>query len=54
MKLIKLKINTKTQKYPIIIGSNLIKDISRIFKNNSIKFKKCLIIIDKNIPKKLF
>ena len=51
MKPIKLKINTRTQQYPIIIGSNLMKNLSKIFKSNSINFKKCLIIIDKNIPK---
>jgi 3-dehydroquinate synthase len=53
MKPIKLKINTKTQKYPIIIGSNIIFNISKIIKDNSINFKKCLVIIDKNIPKKI-
>ncbi len=53
MKPIKLKINTKTQTYPIIIGSNLISNISKILKNNSINFKHCLLIIDKNISKKI-
>ena len=53
MKPIKLKINTKTQKYSIIIGSNLVSNISKISKNNSINFKKCLLVIDKNIPKKI-
>ena len=52
MKPIKLKINTKTEKYPIIIGSNLISKFSKIIKNNSINFKKSLIVIDKNVPKK--
>ena len=52
MKHVKLKIQTKTQKYPIIIGSNLIENISKISKENSINFKKCLLVIDKNIPKK--
>ena len=32
MKPIKLKIETKTQKYPIIIGSNLITNFSKIIK----------------------
>ena len=32
MKPIKLKINTKTQKYSIIIGSNLVSNISKILK----------------------
>ena len=53
MKPIKLKINTKTQEYPIIIGSNLISSISKLAKKNSINFKKCLLIIDKNVPKKI-
>ncbi len=52
MKPIKLKINTKTQKYSIIIGSNLGVNISKILKENSINFQKCLIIIDKNISQK--
>jgi 3-dehydroquinate synthase/shikimate kinase/3-dehydroquinate synthase len=51
MKLIKLKINTKTQRYSIIIGSNLIPNMSMILKENSIYFKKCLLVIDKNISK---
>ena len=54
MKPIKLKIKTQTQEYPIIIGSDLISSIAKIIKNNSINFKQCLIIIDKNISKKLF
>ena len=53
MKPIKLKIKTKTQEYPIIIGSNLISNILKLTKNNSLNFKKCLLIIDKNIPKKI-
>ena len=53
MKPIKLKINTKTQKYSIIIGSNLVSNISKILKENSINFKQCLLVIDKNISKKI-
>ena len=53
MKPIKLKINTKTQHYSIIIGSNLLSNISKILKENSIDFKQCLLIIDKNISKKI-
>ena len=48
----KLNIITKTEKYPIIIGTNLISNISKIFKLNSIYFEKCLLVVDKNIPKK--
>ncbi|MBD1139182.1 3-dehydroquinate synthase [Pelagibacterales bacterium SAG-MED46] len=52
MKQIKLVVKTKTQKYPILIGSNLISNISKIIKDNSIKFNQCLLVIDKNISKK--
>ncbi len=53
MKIIKLRIKTKSQEYPILIGSNLILNISKIFKDNSIYFKKCLLIVDKNISNKI-
>ena len=53
MKIKKLKIKTLSQNYHIIIGSDLVSKLSRIIKNNSIKFNKCLIILDKNIPKKV-
>ena len=52
MKQTKLNIVTKIEKYPIIIGSNLTSNVSRILKLNSIDFNKCLIVIDKNVPKK--
>ncbi len=52
MKQTRLNIITKTEKYPIIIGSNLTSSISKIFKSNSIGFDKCLIVVDKNVPKK--
>ena len=52
MKPIKLIVKTNSEKYPIIIGRNLISDLSRIFKKNSIDFKKCLLVLDKNIPNK--
>ena len=50
MKPIKLIVKTNSEKYPIIIGRNLISNLSRIFKINSINFKKCLLVLDKNIP----
>jgi 3-dehydroquinate synthase len=53
MKTIKLKINTKTKKYSIIIGSNLMSNISKLIKENSINFKQCLVIVDKNISKQI-
>ena len=52
MRPIKLIVNTNSEKYPIIIGRNLISNLSRIFKKNSINFKKCLLVLDKNIPNK--
>ncbi len=47
-----LKIKAKSQNYPIIIGSELTKNISKILKNNSIVFKNCLLVIDRKVPKK--
>ena len=52
MKQTRLNIKTKTKKYPIIIGSNLTSSVSKIFKLNSIDFNKCLIVVDKGVPKK--
>ena len=52
MKKIKIIVKTKNNNYPIIIGSNLINNLTKIFNNNSIKFDKCLLIIDSKIPKK--
>ena len=52
MKSIKLIIKTKTHKYPILIGANLISKLSKIIKSNSIQFNKCLFIIDNKVPKK--
>ena len=50
MRPIKLIVKTNSEKYPIIIGRNLISNLSQIFKKNSINFKKCLLVLDKNIP----
>tara|TARA_B100000963_G_scaffold339474_1_gene337263 strand:- start:616 stop:1722 length:1107 start_codon:yes stop_codon:yes gene_type:complete len=52
MKPIKLNINTKFQKYPIFIGSNLLPKIQKFIDKNSIEFEKCLLVVDKKIPKK--
>ena len=54
MKPINLIINTNSQKYSILIGSNLISNILKILKKNSIHFEKCLVLIDQNLPKKNF
>ena len=53
MKPIKLKIKTKAQQYSIIIGSNISINISKIIRDNLINPNKFLLIIDKNVPKKI-
>jgi 3-dehydroquinate synthase len=53
MKQTKLIVGTKSERYPILIGKNLISKLSKILKENSINCKKCLIVIDKNVPKKI-
>jgi len=50
MKPAKLTIKTKSEIYPIIIGSNLINELQKYLNKNSINFDKCLLIIDKKIP----
>ena len=52
MKQFKLIVNTNAERYPILIGQNLISNLSKILKNNSIRFKQCLLVVDKNVPKK--
>ena len=52
MKPIKLIIKTNSEKYPIFIGKNLITKISSLMVNNSIKSKKCLLVVDRKVPKK--
>ena len=53
MKNIKLKVNTVNSKYKIIIGSGIVGKLSKIFNENSIKFNKCLLVVDSKIPKSL-
>ena len=48
----KLNIKTKMQKYNIFIGKKLSTKVSQIAKSNSINSKKCLIVVDNNVPKK--
>ena len=50
MKKIKLIVNTVNQNYPIIIGKGVASNILKIASENLIKFEKCLIVVDKNIP----
>ncbi len=53
MKPIRLKVKTLSDNYSIMIGSNLVKDLPKYFKENSINFEKCLLVIDRKIPKKM-
>ena len=48
----KISIKTSTKNYSIIIGRDLIGKIDKILKANNLKFDKCLIVTDKNIPNK--
>ena len=53
MKITKLNVNTKNNKYSIIIGSGIINKLSKILNQNSIKFDKSLLVIDSKVPKVL-
>ena len=53
MSLIKLHIKTGDKKYPIFIGNNILNKLKVILKKNLINFNQCLVIADKNVPKKL-
>ncbi|MDA8918317.1 3-dehydroquinate synthase [Candidatus Pelagibacter sp.] len=53
MSLIKLYVKTGNKRYPIFIGNNILNKINKILKENSINFNQCLIIADKNVPKKI-
>ena len=51
MNTVKLQINTKDHEYPIFIGSGLVTKLPKLLKNCSIKFTKCLLVIDSKVPK---
>ena len=53
MSLIKLQIKTGNQKYPIFIGNNILNKFKKILKTNLINFNQCLVIADKNVPRRL-
>ena len=53
MNQIKLNVKTKNQNYYIIIGKDLCSKITQLLKENKINFKKCLLVIDKKVPKSL-
>jgi 3-dehydroquinate synthase len=53
MKPIKLDVKTKLENYPVIIGSNIIKDLTIYLKRDFINFNQCLLIIDNKVPGKM-
>ncbi len=53
MKQFKLNVNTKSQKYKIIIGKGLYNNLPKLLAKNSISFNKCLIVVDSKIKKKI-
>ena len=53
MKPIKLNIKTRSENYPIIIGSNIINNLVLYLNKNSINFNQCLLVIDKKVPIKM-
>ena len=53
MSLIKLKVKTGSNKYPIFIGNNILNKLKVILKENLINFNQCLVVADKKVPKKL-
>ena len=53
MNIIKLKTKTGNQKYPIIIGNNILIQLQSLLNKNLINFNQVLIIVDKNVPRKL-
>ena len=53
MKIKKIVVRTKSQKYPVFIGSNLISKFSKIMLSCSTKPDKYLLLVDRKIPKKM-
>ena len=52
MNSIKLQVNNGNHKYPIFIGSNILSKLQKILNVYLINFNQCLVIADKNVPKK--
>ncbi len=46
-----LPINTKSKHYNIYIGNNIIKNLNNILIREKINFEKCLVVVDKKVPK---
>ena len=53
MSSIKLQIKTAKHRYPIHIGNNILNKLQKLLKENLINFNQCLVVVDKNVPKKL-
>ena len=53
MSLIKLRVKTNNQEYPVIIGNGAINKFAKLLKDNSIRFNQCLMVIDNKVPKKM-
>ena len=53
MNSINLQVKTGNQKYPIVIGDNVLSKLQKLLKENLIFFNQCLVVIDKNVPQKL-
>ena len=51
MKEIELSVKTLNNKYSIVIGSNLVSKLKKVFLKNSIYSDKYLIVIDSGVPK---
>ena len=49
-----LPINTKSKRYNIYIGNNIVIKLPKILKKEKINFQKSLIVVDKNVPKNIF
>ena len=53
MNSIKLLVKTRSHNYPIHIGSNILNKLQKLLKKNLIDFNQCLVVVDKNVLKKL-
>ena len=53
MSSIKLQVNTESQKYPIYIGNNVLNKLQKLLNENLINFNQCLVVLDRNVPKKI-
>ena len=53
MNVVKLKVKTNNNKYPIVIGNGVIGKLSKFLRESSINFNQCLIVVDNKVPKNL-